>query len=200
MDFLALGDDDFFGGFDERHSVFAAQLFRCRDDFLRVDFLGVHELGRSATACSSVAVIIPVDFPWHLSLSLLVAPDPVFRSKVGALFYQLLLMMMMLGSGVLLKFRGLIPASPSGSIPTMPKRKGLPKDHDFAVNARSVLEQVIGERLDGTPLEPVKPTNPKLTERARKGGVVGGRARALKLSAERRSEIARKAANARWKE
>ena len=56
----------------------------------------------------------------------------------------------------------------------MPKRKGLPRDHDFAVNARSVLEQVIGERLDGTPLEPAKPTNPKLTERARKGGVVGG--------------------------
>ena len=45
-----------------------------------------------------------------------------------------------------------------------------------------------------------KPTNPKLTERARKGGVVGGRARASKLSPERRSEIARKAANARWKE
>ena len=99
-----------------------------------------------------------------------------------------------------MKFLGLIPASPSGSILTMPKRKGLPRDHDFAVNARSVLEQVIGERLDGTPLEPAKPTNPKLTERARKGGVVGGRARASKLSAERRSEIARKAANARWKE
>ena len=55
----------------------------------------------------------------------------------------------------------------------MPKRKGLSKEHDFAVNARSILEQVIGERLDGTPLEPAKPTNPKLTERARKGGVVG---------------------------
>ena len=82
---------------------------------------------------------------------------------------------------------------------TMP-RKGISKDHDFAVTARSVLEQVIGERLDGTPLEPAKPTNPKLTERARKGGVVGGRARASKLSAERRSEIARKAANARWKQ
>ena len=81
---------------------------------------------------------------------------------------------------------------PSGSIATMPKRKGLPKDHDFAVNARSVLEQVIGERLDGTPLEPAKPTNPKLTDRARKGGIVGGRARASKLSPERRSEIARK--------
>ena len=78
------------------------------------------------------------------------------------------------------------------------QRKGLPKDYDFAVNARSILEQVIGERLDGTPLEPAKPTNPKLTDRARKGGVIGGRARASKLSAERRSEIARKAANARW--
>ena len=32
----------------------------------------------------------------------------------------------------------------------------------------------------------------------RKGGLKGGRARAMKLSAERRSDIARKAAKARW--
>jgi hypothetical protein len=35
-------------------------------------------------------------------------------------------------------------------------------------------------------------------EFASKGGVVGGRARAEKLSSKRRSEIARKAAAARW--
>ena len=34
--------------------------------------------------------------------------------------------------------------------------------------------------------------------RARKGGLEGGRARAASLSKERRSEIARNAANSRW--
>ena len=57
---------------------------------------------------------------------------------------------------------------------------------DFAVTARSVLEQVIGERLDGTPLEPAKPTNPKLTERARKGG---GRGPRQGLEAKRRASL-----------
>jgi hypothetical protein len=32
----------------------------------------------------------------------------------------------------------------------------------------------------------------------RKGGLKGGKTRAMKLSADRRSEIARKAAQARW--
>ena len=68
----------------------------------------------------------------------------------------------------------------------MPKRKGLPKDYGFAVNAHSVLEQVIGEHLDGTPLEK-PPSNPTLAKRARKAGLVGGRARAEKLSPEKRS-------------
>lgn len=36
------------------------------------------------------------------------------------------------------------------------------------------------------------------TEFASKGGAVGGRARADKLSSKRRSEIARKAAASRW--
>ena len=79
MDFLAFSDNDFFGGFDERRSVLAAQLFRGRDDFLRLDFLGVHELGRSATARSPVAVVVPVDFLRHPSVSLLVVPDPVVQ-------------------------------------------------------------------------------------------------------------------------
>ncbi len=36
-------------------------------------------------------------------------------------------------------------------------------------------------------------------EYARKGGLKGGRARAAKLTPEQRKEIARKAANARWR-
>jgi len=38
----------------------------------------------------------------------------------------------------------------------------------------------------------------KVRESARQGGIKGGRARTEMLSSERRSEIARKASNARW--
>ena len=34
----------------------------------------------------------------------------------------------------------------------MPTRSSKPKDHDFAIIARSVVEQAIGEKLDGSPL------------------------------------------------
>ncbi len=40
--------------------------------------------------------------------------------------------------------------------------------------------------------------NPAAVELGRRGGLKGGRARAQKLSPARRSEIARKAAAARW--
>lgn len=41
--------------------------------------------------------------------------------------------------------------------------------------------------------------NPTAVTSGRKGGLNGGKARAERLSPERRSEIARKAAAARWK-
>jgi len=45
-----------------------------------------------------------------------------------------------------------------------------------------------------------KPTkNPAAVELGRLGGLKGGTARARKLTAKRRSEIAKKAASARWK-
>lgn len=45
-----------------------------------------------------------------------------------------------------------------------------------------------------------EPTEPdKRRESARKGGVLGGRSRALALSAQRRTEIAKRASLARWK-
>jgi hypothetical protein len=74
----------------------------------------------------------------------------------------------------------------------MVKRSGKPaKSHDFMAVARRVVEEAIGEKLDGSPL-------PKKTKRA-VGGRKGGRARATALTAEQRSEIARIAAQARWK-
>ena len=45
----------------------------------------------------------------------------------------------------------------------------------------------------------ILPPSETAVEMGRRGGKKGGRARAEKLTPERRSEIARKAANARWK-
>ena len=79
----------------------------------------------------------------------------------------------------------------------MPTRSS--KEHDFVTVARRVVEQAIGEHLDGTPLEnPDAGKNPHAVALGRLGGQKGGKARAGILSAKRRSEIARKAARSRW--
>jgi hypothetical protein len=70
---------------------------------------------------------------------------------------------------------------------------------DFAVNAFRVVEQAIGEHMDGTPLEdPNEEKNQAAVSLGRLGGLKGGKARAAKLSPEARSEIAKKAAESRW--
>lgn len=79
----------------------------------------------------------------------------------------------------------------------MPTRSS--KEHDFVTVARRVVEQAIGEHLDGTPLEnPDAGKNPHAVALGRIGGQKGGLARAKQLSAKRRKEIACKAAKARW--
>ena len=71
----------------------------------------------------------------------------------------------------------------------MPGKK---KPEDAAESAHRVLARIIeiSER------EPEK--NPAAVALGRLGGLKGGKARAAKLSKKRRSEIARKAAQARW--
>ena len=78
-----------------------------------------------------------------------------------------------------------------------PTRTGTP--HDFTTIARRVVEQAIGETLDGKPL-PDKDAgkNPAAVALGKLGGAKGGKARAEKLSAKRRSQIAMSAAKARW--
>ena len=75
------------------------------------------------------------------------------------------------------------------------------KDRDFFVNARRVVEQAIGEHMDGSPLDTPAPDlrSPKAVARGHKGGIKGGKARAEKLSDNERTAIARKGAIARWK-
>jgi len=67
--------------------------------------------------------------------------------------------------------------------------------------ARRVVEQAIGEKMDGSPLEdPNAGKNPAAVALGRPGGMKGGKARAEKLSPKKRRAIARKAARARWKQ
>ena len=65
---------------------------------------------------------------------------------------------------------------------------------------RRVVEQAIGEKLDGSPLaDPSAGKNPAAVALGKLGGAKGGAARAAALSPRKRKMIARKAAEARWK-
>jgi len=78
----------------------------------------------------------------------------------------------------------------------MAKRSG---KRDFMQVARDVVEHAIGEHMDGTALgKPVDTRNPHAVALGSIGGNKGGKARAKKLSAKRRKEIAQLAASARW--
>ena len=81
----------------------------------------------------------------------------------------------------------------------MPTRSSKGKDHDFTTVARRVVEQSIGEKLSGEPLDdPNKGKNPAAVALGKLGGAKGGAARAAALSPKKRSAIAKKAALARW--
>lgn len=76
----------------------------------------------------------------------------------------------------------------------MPKRSSKGR-LDLNQLAKSIVDQATGEELE-QPQEPEK--NPSAVALGRLGGLKGGAARAKKLTAEERSEIAKKAAKARW--
>src|SRR5450759_331181 len=80
----------------------------------------------------------------------------------------------------------------------MPKRSS-PK-RDFMEVARGIVEQAIGERIDGSPLPQPEPDtrNPHAVALGTIGGRKGGKARAKSLSARKRSQIAKLAAKKRW--
>lgn len=70
------------------------------------------------------------------------------------------------------------------------------KHLDFAQIAHAVMEAATDE---SEPTEPIDTRNPHAVALGTLGGQKGGKARAEKLSAERKKEIAQKAAQARWK-
>ena len=67
---------------------------------------------------------------------------------------------------------------------------------DGTQSAFRVLQHVIDQTEEGQ----VSHKNPAAVALGRKGGLASAKVRMKKISPERRSEIARKAANARWKE
>jgi hypothetical protein len=79
----------------------------------------------------------------------------------------------------------------------MPRRSS--KDHDFATIARDIVEQTIGEKLNGTLLEAKDVgRNPAAVALGELGGAKGGKARAEALSPAKRKAIAKKAEQSRW--
>jgi hypothetical protein len=73
-----------------------------------------------------------------------------------------------------------------------PKKKS---PRDLNVLASKIVAEATGE---AKPEEPKPEKNQAAVELGRLGGLKGGKARAQKLSAKRRKEIAQKAAKARW--
>ena len=64
------------------------------------------------------------------------------------------------------------------------------KDEDVNILAKSIVDKTTEDH---------KEKNPAAVALGRLGGLKGGKARALKLSPEQRSRIAKKAAKTRWK-
>ena len=73
---------------------------------------------------------------------------------------------------------------------SMGKRKK--KEHDFAITAFRVVQEATGQTAKE------HKADIDYAALGRKGGLKGGKARASKLTPEQRTEIARKAAKARW--
>ena len=76
----------------------------------------------------------------------------------------------------------------------MPKRSSKGR-LDLNQLAKSIVDQAMGEEI-AAPAQPEK--NPAAVALGRLGGKKGGEARAKKLTAKERPEIAKKAAVARW--
>jgi len=74
----------------------------------------------------------------------------------------------------------------------MPKRSSKPAD----LNRRAAA--IVAQATDEKPDDPCEGKDPAAVELGRKGGLKGGKARAEKLTSGERSEIAKRAAAARW--
>jgi hypothetical protein len=88
----------------------------------------------------------------------------------------------------------LTPVSSRDTVGTMPERSRKKRPADLNKLAASIVADATDEEAG----DPYEGKNPAAVELGRQGGLKGGRARAEKLTPEQRSEIAKKAARARW--
>ena len=80
----------------------------------------------------------------------------------------------------------------------MPPRKKRPRDTNQL--AKRIVDIATGEDEDRKPTPEEEGKDPAAVSLGRRGGLKGGKARAAKLSSERKSQIAKAAAKARWKQ
>jgi hypothetical protein len=71
------------------------------------------------------------------------------------------------------------------------------RPRDLNALAKSIVDDATSEELRQKPEE--RPKNAAAVELGRMGGLKGGKARAASMTPERRSEIAKRAAEARWR-
>jgi hypothetical protein len=77
--------------------------------------------------------------------------------------------------------------------------KRLPRPRDPVQLGKLVGDILTGQIEDRAPAPPADPNkDPAAVSLGRRGGLKGGTARAAKMTPERRAEIAKKAAKARW--
>lgn len=74
------------------------------------------------------------------------------------------------------------------------QRTRMPRDPNQ--RAKAIVDLATGQR-EREP-EPVREKDPAAIARGHLGGIIGGKARAANMTAEQRSESARRAAMARW--
>lgn len=82
----------------------------------------------------------------------------------------------------------------------MPDRSRKRRPVDLNALAASIVADATDDEDSSELVEAEDTRDPAAVALGRKGGLKGGRARADKLTPEQRSEIARKAAEARWAE
>ena len=80
----------------------------------------------------------------------------------------------------------------------MPNRSSKKRPRDINQLAKFIVDLSIGEAEEPQTEKPEK--NAAAVELGRLGGLKGGKARAASLTPERRKEIAKKAAESRWKD
>jgi hypothetical protein len=76
-------------------------------------------------------------------------------------------------------------------------RKKRPRDSNQL--AKSIVDIATGETEDREPTAEEQGKDPAAVSLGRRGGLKGGKAWAANMTAKRRAEIARKAAEARWR-